>query len=270
MTSLGERNKDGLSASPKISGRWLSSWRFFSNGLDQPPTRLVISHILLTWVCFWMPPGHPKARLVMMKFTEKTGLKYLKLLFTNRYPKWNLILEATEASSKKPSIILLVSVGSIWSRGREFFKKKSSPLDLRQLFKDLLGEISYTWNENLSSTLLHCWRCNMFIFQGVLVFVCWMMFYGFDPGINRHLAPPLGKICLELFPSIEQANLSHTYPHMPHVYIHIYIYIFMHIYIHMHIPSDPSKSTCTRGVFQPLVFGTAGPWCRRIPLIPEA
>ena len=130
MTSLGERNKDGLSASPKISGRWLSSWRFFSNGLDQPPTRLVISHILLTWVCFWMPPGHPKARLVMMKFTEKTGLKYLKLLFTNRYPKWNLILEATEASSKKPSIILLVSVGSIWSRGREFFKKKIKPTGL--------------------------------------------------------------------------------------------------------------------------------------------
>lgn len=151
---------------------------------------------------------------------------------------------------------------------------------MRQLFNDLLGEISYTWNGNLSSTHLHCWRCNMCIFQGVLVFVCWMMFYGFDPGINHHLAPPSGKICLELFPSIEQTNLSHTYPHMSHVYIHIYIflnaaayicqiyiYIFMHIY---HIPSDPSKSTCTGGGFQPLVFGTAGPWCRRRPLIPEA
>jgi len=58
-----------------------------------------------------MPPGHPKARLVMMKFTEKNGLRYLELC-SHRYPKCSLIFEATEASSKKPGI-LLVSIGSI-------------------------------------------------------------------------------------------------------------------------------------------------------------
>ena len=43
-----------------------------------------------------------------------------------------------------------------------------------------------------------------------LGFVFCVFFYGFYHAIHHHVSPPFGRICLELFPSIQQANSSNT------------------------------------------------------------
>ena len=126
MTSLGERNKDGLSSSPKISRRWLPSWRFF---LQMGR----INHQRDWWFYIYCLPGlrsgcHPdtqKRGWWWWSSPKKTGLKYLELFIHIDTQNEASFLKPQRHLPKKPGI-LLVSVGSNWSRGCEF-KKKIKP-----------------------------------------------------------------------------------------------------------------------------------------------